>query len=321
MYKSKMRFWILLVVVWLVVSNMSTFAGQIKTWLDDMEKWSEEDKKNYTPEDVGIFCEVGIRDRMDATILQSDVAFSDANRDIIIERSGTRKSMDGYSKVNYYSPLVCIAESEHWDSLFENQDKNGFRTIRAVSLKKLLIGLEKEESYKDALNTSNGSMCKKEVALVIDSEFIDEIKMLFTYALYPEYKEKIENGLPLPEDVTKRVENIIKKCETTDNVFDFYSNSDNEYKVIIAPEYKWDKNDRYPVYIFDTIAIDYDVWYRSDIANLDKVVNEKAFMEVTGFRKDGFSSSYKKHMKYSCWTISCIRLKESEDGSAVHDSP
>lgn len=321
MYKSKMRFWVLLVVIWLVVGNMSTFAGQIKTWLDDMEKWSEENKKNNTPEDVGIFCEVGIRQRMDATILQSDVVFSDANRDIIIERSGTREFMEGYFKVDYYSPLVCIVESEHWDSLFPNQNPNGTKTIRTVSLKKLLIGLEKEETYKEALDASSGSMYKKEVALAIDSEFIDEIKMLFAYTLYPECKEKIENGLPLPEDVTKRVESIVKKCETTDNVFDFYSNSDNEYKVIIAPEYKWDKNYRYPVYIFDTIAIDYDVWYRSDIANLDKVVNEKTFMEVTGFRRDGFSSSYKKHMKHSCWTISCIRLNESEERSTVHDSP
>lgn len=319
MYKSKIKFWIFMIVIWVISSNIPTLMEQMKKWSVEWEECEKENKKNATPENVGIFCEVGIRKRMDATILQSDVAFSDVNRDIIIERSGTRESMEGYSKVEYYSPLVCIVKQNNFDSLFENQSEN--KTIRAVSLKRLLIGLEKEEKYKQALDASRGNMLNKDVSIVIDAEFIDEIKMLFAYNLYPGCKEQIENGLPLPENIMERVEDIINKCEVTDNVFDFFNDNDNQNKVIIAPEYKWEKKYRYPVYILDTIATDYDVWYRSDIANLDKVVNEKAFMEVTGFRNEDFSSSYKKNMKYSCWTISCIRLKEVENSNMTNSNP
>lgn len=166
---------------------------------------------------------------------------------LIIYNIKTNNEKGGYDKYEdyLYSPIVMFVNSACQD------DKSGFiikNHATYFDLKKLLIGLEKNQTFKDI--GINKKVAEGSIAISIpdeSNESYNEVRKLFLLTL--------SDGDKISEKIENRVDNILEKCR---KVFDpigemikITKNKSDHNLIFIGPEYYVQGDRHESVYVFN----------------------------------------------------------------------
>ena len=269
MYRSRIGVWIVGLVVCIIISIFGDINFSKETYTIYSNTTDIFLKNNFA---------------QNTFLLNANASLNKSNADIIIQTSSNEK-IEGYDKYEdyLYSPIVMFANSACQD------DKSGFiikNHATYFDLKKLLIGLEKNQTFKDI--GINKKVAEGSIAISIpdeSNESYNEVRKLFLLTLSDgdEISEKIEN----------RVDNILEKCRKVSDpmgeMIKITKNKSDHNLIFIGPEYyvkgdihesvyvfNWNKKTAwYSIYPNKTCNIIYDVFVKKNKEDIFGKIKKK----------------------------------------------
>lgn len=303
MLKAKLKVWIILFVIYILVY---AFGGYVTGFITDLFKPEQEYKIAFN--------QVGNKVNINNTKIKTDygkvkLVYNNQNPDIIITKSNEMK--DGYEKLDnfLYTPFVLLTKNNWIDNdsginhLSENHTQKYSKDIRYI-----LEAIEQNKTWED-IGMSNKDVFEKidaPVTLKIPNRYSEDYEEVKSYIMmvlndYKPYETK--------DDLEKRADLILSKCEEVESipalVNNLYNNSKNtDFGMVLCKEsliVECDHKDYNlaVINISQPVKVSYNLYIKKD--NEDKInivkqlVQKKQFFSASGLRNiesnDGIKDS------------------------------
>ena len=326
MYKSKMKIWVFLLLISLLLSNFKGVTTIIINFFKAHSYNTYVDIEDTT-----------LRNKFDrykksGAKLELVSNLEDSN---VIIQTASEKTIDGYTKYpnQFTSPIVMYVPYEAYRS-----DNSGFSKDSASAglstyyyiqkdLKIILEAIENDKKYSDIgiIDKVFGKDKKVQIAIPNkNSNYYEEVRLLITLTLNNYSYDEIDDP-----SLIKRVDAIIKKSITYEDAATYIQKINNDGKkgekvIVLAPEYivtrgadiAGSSQTSYSYIIcipFKTICLNYDLYTKNvennDItyASLFKSLTKKKFIENIGLRNKELDFDIRDATRFY-YTINSIPL-------------
>lgn len=239
MYKAKIKIWCFLLALSLIIYNLNGIKSYVSSLVSSLV--ASNVYNAYVCVDAYPF--LSYIDTYSNDGAKIKITINKELADILIYNASDKeiKNFTKYEK-QFYSPIMMFVPTSAMndDSGFLEINIKNARSTTYIQkdLKIILEAIENEKTYPE-IGIKDKSLGEGLVKLAIpneNGEFYDEIKELMTLTLCDYDYDNIN------EDITKRIDNIIEKCDKYENATQYMLNIINNWKqedkvILLAPEY------------------------------------------------------------------------------------